>query len=78
MRKRGRESEKKKEKEKGEERRERERKGENRESGTKSTLLPPDAFPSTKLGNNITSIKGGLRKNTTSTGRGPSELSRNP
>ena len=78
MRKRGRESEKKKEKEKKEERRERERRGENGESSTKSTSLSPDAFPSTKLGNNITPIKGRLGKNTTPTGRGASEPSQNP
>ena len=62
----------------GEERRERERRVENGESGTKSTPLPLDAFPSTKLGNNITPIKGRLGKNITPTGRGPSEQSHNP
>ena len=68
--KRGRETEKEGE---GEERRERERIGENRESVTKSVPPSPDTFPSTKLGNNITPIKGKLGKNTTPTGRGPSE-----
>ena len=62
----------------GEERRERERRGENGESGTKSTSLSPDAFPSMKLGNNITPIKGRLGKNTTPTGRSPSEPNQNP
>ena len=63
---------------KGEERREKGRRegrrGENGESGTKSTPLSPDAFPSMGLGNNITPIKGKLGKSTTPTGRGPSEL----
>ena len=74
-RKRGRESEKEGE---GEERRERERRGENGKSDTKNAPLSPDAFPSTKLGNNITPIEGRLGKNTTPTGRGPSEPSQNP
>ena len=76
MRKRGRGSEKKERE--GEERRERERRGEKGESSTKSTSLSPDAFPSMKLGNNITPIKGRQRKNTTPNGRGASEPSRNP
>ena len=81
--KRGRENEKERKREwekegEGEERRERERRGENGESGTKNAPLPPDSFPSTKLGNNITPIKGRLGKNTTPTGRGASESSRNP
>ena len=62
----------------GEERRERGRGGENGKSGTKSVPLSPDAFPSTKLGNNITPIEGRLGKNTTPTGRIPSEPSQNP
>ena len=62
----------------GEERRERERRGENGENGTKSVPPSPDAFPSTKLGNNITPIKGRLEKNTTPTGRGLSEQNQNP
>ena len=81
--KRGRENEKERKREwekegEGEERRERERRGENGKSGTKNAPLPPDAFPNTKLGNNITLIKGRLGKNTTLTGRGASEPSRNP
>ena len=74
-RKRGRESEKKEGE--GEEIREIERR-ENGESGTKNAPLSPDAFPSTKLGNNITPIKGRLGKKITPTGRGPSEPSQNP
>ena len=54
-------------------RKKRKRKGENGESGTKSTPLSTDAFLGTKLENNITPIKGKLGKNTTPTGRGPSE-----
>ena len=82
-RKRGRETEKERKREwekegEGEERRERERRGENGESGAKSTPLSPDAFPNTKLGNNITPIKVKLGKNTTPTGRGPSEPNQNP
>ena len=81
--KRGRETEKERKREwkregEGEERREREIRGENGENGTKSTPLSPDAFLSTKLGNNITLIKGKLGKNITPTGRGPSEPSQNP
>ena len=54
---------KKKEKEK--KKRGRERRIENRESGTRSVPPPPDAFPSAKLGNNMTPIKGRLGKNMT-------------
>ena len=76
MRKRGRESGKKKEKEKKEEKEKEDEKME--KNGSKNAPLPPDAFPSTKLGNNITPIKGRLGENTTPTGRGASEQSRNP
>ena len=62
----------------GEERRGRERKRKNRESGTRNVPPSPDSFPSTKLGNNTTPIKGRLGKNTTPTGRGPKELNQNP
>ena len=62
----------------GEERKERERRGENRESDTKNVPPSLDTFPSTKLGNNITPIKGKLGKNTTPTSRGPSEPNQNP
>ena len=57
-----------------EERRERERRIENRESGTRNAPPSPDAFPSMKLGNNMTLIKGRLGKNTTPTSRGPTKL----
>ena len=46
----------------GEERRERERGTENGENGARGVLPSPDAFPSAKLGNNITPIKGRLGK----------------
>ena len=62
----------------GEERRGRERRRENRESDTRSVPPSPDAFPSTKLGNNTTPIKRRLGKNTTPTRRGPTELNQNP
>ena len=74
-RKGGRENEKEGE---GEERRRRERRVENRERSTRSVLPSPDTFPSTKLGNNITPIKGILGKNTTPTSRDPTELNQNP
>ena len=74
-RKRGRENEREGE---GEERRERERRGENRKGGTKNVPPSPKAFPSTKLGKNITPIKGRLGKNTTPTGGGSLELNQNP
>ena len=60
-----------------EEMRGRERRIENRESGTRNVLPSPDAFPSTKLGNNMTPIKGRLGKNTAPTGRGPTKLNQN-
>ena len=47
-----------------------ERRGENRESDTKNVPPSLDAFPSTKLGNNITPTKGKLGKNITPTSRG--------
>ena len=74
-RKEGRENEREEERE---ERRERERRIENRESGTRNVPLSPEAFLSTKLGNNITPIKGRLGKNTTPTSRGPTKLNQNP
>ena len=60
-----------------EERRGIERRIENRESGTKSVPPSPNAFLSTKLGNNMTPIKGRLGKNTTPTSRGPTKLNQN-
>ena len=60
-----------------EEIRERERRIENRESGTRNVPPSPDAFPSTKLGNNMTPINGRLGKNTTPTSRGLTKLNQN-
>ena len=73
-RKEGRENEREEERE---ERRGRERRIENRESDTRNVPPSPDAFPSTKLGNNITPIKGRLGKNTTPTSRGLIKLNQN-
>ena len=53
---------------------EEEDKHKNRESSAKDALPPPDAFPSRKLGNNMTPIKGRLGKNTTPTHGGPEKL----
>ena len=61
----------------GEERRERERRIKNREGGTRSVPPPPDAFPSAKLGNNMTPIKGRLGKNTIPISRDPIKLNQN-
>ena len=77
-RKEEREEERTKEKEKEKKKRGGERRIENRESDTRSVLPSPDTFPSTKLGNNITPIKGRLGKNTTPTSRDPTELNQNP
>ena len=67
---------KKKEKEKKEKKeKEKEKNGKN---STKNAPLSPNAFPSTKLGNNITLIEGRLGKNTTPTSSNPSEPSQNP
>ena len=74
-RKEEREEERMKEKEK--KKRGRERRIENRESGTRSVPPSPDAFPSTKLGNNMTPIKGRLGKNTTPTSRSSTKLNQN-
>ena len=61
----------------GEKRRERERRIKNRECGTRSVLPPPDTFPSAKLRNNMTPIKGRLGKNTTPTSRDLIKLNQN-
>ena len=66
-----------KEKEKKKKKRGRERRIENREIGTRSVPPSPDVFPSAKLGNNMTPIKGRLGKNTTPTSRGPIKLNQN-
>ena len=63
------------EKEGEEERRGKERRIKNIRNGTKSVSPPPDVFPCTKLGNNMTPIKGRLGKNTTPTSRDPEKLS---
>ena len=55
----------------------RERRIKNREGGTGSVSFPPDAFPSAKLGYNMTPVKGRLGKNTTPTSRDPIEPNRN-
>ena len=60
-----------------EERRGRERRIENRESGTRNVPPSPDTFPSTKIGNNMTLIKGRLGKNTTPTSRSQTKLNQN-
>ena len=60
-----------------EERRGRERRIENRESGISNVPPSPDTSPSTKLGNNMTPIKGRLGKKTTPTSRGPTKLNQN-
>ena len=56
----------------GEERRGRERRIKNREGDTRSVPPPPDTFPSAKLGNNMTPIKGRLGKS-----RDPIKLNQN-
>ena len=53
---------------------EEENKKKNRESRAKDAPPPPNAFPSKKLGNNMTPIKGRLGKNTTPTHRDPEKL----
>ena len=55
------------EKKRGEEEKSRKKKNKNRESSARDAPLSPDAFPSTKLGNNMTPIEGRLGKNTTPT-----------
>ena len=69
--------EKRKKGRKEEERRERGREKEKGESGTRGAQPSADAFPSMKLGNNITPMKGRLGKNTTPTSRSPTELNQN-
>ena len=71
------EEERMKEKEKEKKKRGRERRIENKESGTRSVLPSLDVFPSAKLGNNMTPIKGRLGKNTIPTSRGPTKLNQN-
>ena len=52
----------------------RERRTENGEGGTRNAPPSPNTFTSTKLGNNMTPIKGRLGKNTTPTRRSPAKL----
>ena len=63
--------------EKKKKKRGRERRIENKESDTRSVPPPPDAFPSVKLGNNMTPTRGRLGKNTTPTSRSPTKLNQN-
>ena len=56
------------------ERRGRERITKNGEGDTRNAPPSPDTFPRTKLGNNMTPIKGRLGKNTTPTSRSPIKL----
>ena len=53
---------------------EEEDKDKNRESSANDAPPSPHAFPSKKLGNNMTPIKGRLEKNTTPTDRVPKKL----
>ena len=53
---------------------EEEDKEKNRECGAKDAPPPPNSFPSKKLGNNMTPIKGRLGKNTTPTHEVPEKL----
>ena len=68
------EKKKKGEKKRGEEEKRRKKKNKNRENSARDAPPSPDAFPSAKLGNNMTPIKGRLGKNTTLTGRDPEKL----
>ena len=61
----------------GEEMRERDRGTENGENGARGALPSPDTFPSAKLGNNMTPIKGRLGKNTNPTSRSPTNPKQN-
>ena len=62
------------EKRRGEEERRKKKNRKNRESSARDAPPSPDAFPSQKLGNNMTPIKGRLGKNTTPTDRDPEKL----
>ena len=64
-------------KESEEEKRGRERRIKNRKGSAKSVMPPPDVFPSAKLGNNMTPIKGRLGKNTTPTNKSPTKPKQN-
>ena len=81
-RKRKKREEERKKREKERKKRGGRRRMKNRESSARDAPPSPGAFPSRKLGNNMTPIKGRLGKNTTPTGRDPKkliqELQRNP
>ena len=51
------------------------KKNKNRKGDTRSVPPPPDVFPSAKLENNMTPVKGRLGKNTTPISRDPIKLS---
>ena len=69
---------KKEERKKNEKKGEKEREEQKMERMAQGGALPsPDAFPSVKLGNNMTPIKGRLGKNTTPTSRSLTELDQN-
>ena len=73
-----REKEKMKKKEKEKKGKEEKEKKENGENDTRDAPPSLDAFPSAKLGNNITPINGRqLGKNTTLTSRSPTKLNQN-
>ena len=55
----------------------REKRTENEENDARGAPPSPDAFPSAKLGNNMTPIKGRLGKNTTPTSRSPTKPKQN-
>ena len=65
------------EKRRGEKEKEGGRKTRNRESSARDAPPSPGAFPSRKLRNNMTPIKGRLGKNTTPTCRDPGKLIKN-
>ena len=71
---RGRQEEKRGRKEKRREKKGGRRRIRNRESSARDSPPSPGAFPSQKLGNNMTLIKGRLGKNTTHIGRDPEKL----
>ena len=66
------------EKRRGEKKKEGRRKTRNRESSARDAPPSPGAFPSRKLGNNMTPTKGRLGKNTTPTCRDPEALEQPP
>ena len=69
--------EKMKKKEKEKEKRKKKKNRKWRRRYMKGTVLSKKIFPSTKLGNNMTPIKGRLGKNTTPTSKNPVKLNQN-